>query len=75
MATVDAKSGKVKAVAKGKATITAYATDGSNKSGKYTVTVNAKAKPAPAPTPNPNPQPQEVAVTGVTITGTPAAPI
>ena len=75
VATVDAKSGKVKAVAKGKATITAYATDGSNKSGKYTVTVNAKAKPAPAPTPNPNPQPQEVAVTGVTITGTPAAPI
>ena len=77
VATVDAKSGKVKAVAKGKATITAYATDGSNKSGKYTVTVNAKAKPAPTPTPTPTPtpQPQEVAATGVAITGTPAAPI
>lgn len=75
VATVDAKSGKVKAVAKGKATITAYATDGSNKSGKYTVTVNAKAKPAPAPTPNPNPQPQEVAVTGVSIKGAPASAV
>lgn len=77
VATVDSKSGKVKAIAKGKATITAYATDGSNKSGKYTVTVNAKPAPAPQPkpTPNPQPQPQEVAVTGVSITDAPTAAI